>query len=101
MKISIVVWETDRKIVRITDKMSTLTVVKHIDYDKAFIKLPDVYLGRDETIVMATALTLAAKVARYLDEYAAMAAYDAILGLPTTPYDGWRPMPRAGRTENP
>ena len=107
MKISIVTWENkERKAVRITDSaMSTLTVTKVADHT-ALIKLPYLdcaeagKLAAAEATVMATALILAAKVARYLDDLEPAEAYDAIAGLPTTPYDGWRPMPRAGRTEN-
>lgn len=103
MKVSVVTWETERKVVRITERgMSTLTVTKratHFDW-AAIINLPDINLSSAEAKAMIKALELAAKVAGYLDDLEPDEARDAILGLPTMPYDGWRPMPRAGRTEN-
>jgi len=67
----------------------------------AFVKLPGVSLDVAEAKAMSRALSLATKVAWYLDDLEPNEALDAIKGLPTKPYNGWRPMPRAGRTENP
>jgi len=103
MKISIVVWKTDHKVVRITEGgINTLTVIKDTD-KSARIELycGDIPLDIAEAKSTAKALNLAAKVTWYLDNLEPDEALDTIEGLPTTPYDGWRPMPRAGRTENP
>lgn len=104
MKISIVAWETEpeHKVVRITDReMSTLSVTKIADEVALIWLRTDDRLTCTEAKIVAKALALAAKVAGYLDDLEPDAARDAILGMPTTPYNGWRPTPRAGRTENP
>lgn len=100
MEIRVILWRAERTIVRVdAGGLSMLTVCK--DAKQATrIEVPDVHLSSDETKAMVKALELAAKVAGYLDELEPDAARDAIQGLPTTPYDGWRPTPRAGRTEN-
>ena len=102
MKVEIRLWQTVRRIVRISEEgWYILSVIKNTD-EAARIELRcELPLDITEAKAIARALELAAKVASYLDKLMPSDAYDMIAGLPTTPYDGWRPMPRAGRTENP